>query len=108
MERNSTQQEILLMTGSGFFQQQCFERNEQDSNKNLSQEEKMEEACWNGLLQEMLPDVINKDADGKALMLWQVRPCRSFLEIELCETPAASDNYYSIDPYTFLREAFNN
>ena len=43
MDNNSTQQEILLMTGSSFFQQQCFEKNEQDSNKNLSQPEKMEE-----------------------------------------------------------------
>lgn len=96
------------MTGSGFFQQQCFERNEQDSNKKLSQEEKMEEACWNGMLHELLPDVINKDADGKALMLWQVTPHKAFLGIELCETPSATDMYYSIDPYAFLQESFEN
>ena len=108
MERNSTQQEILLMTGSGFFQQQCFERNEQDSNKNLSQEEKMEEACWNGMLQDLLPGVINKDAAGKALMLWQVVTHNSFLEIELCETPSENDLYYSIDPYAFMQKGFNN
>jgi hypothetical protein len=108
MEKNFTQQEILLMTGSTFFQQQCFEKTEQDSNKNLSQQEKMVEACWNGILHELLPDIINKDADGKALMLWQITPHRSFLEIELCEKPAASDRYYSIDPYVFLQESFDN
>lgn len=68
----------------------------------------MEEACWNGMLHELLPDVINKDADGKALMLWQVTPHNAFLEIELCETPSASDMYYSIDPYAFMQESFDN
>ena len=101
MERNSTQQEILLMTGSGFFQQQCFERNEQDSNKNLSQEEKMEEACWNGMLPELLPEVYLQDEDHK-MFLWQIKECKSFIEIGLGETPDSVEARFSIDPYSFL------
>ena len=108
MERNTTQQEILLMTGSTFFQQQCYEKNEQDSNKYVSQIEKLEEACWNGMLYELLPGVIEKSAEGKALLLWQVRHGNSFLEIDLCETPSQADSYYSIDPYTFLQAGYDN
>ncbi|MEP6846349.1 MAG: hypothetical protein ABI861_10115 [Panacibacter sp.] len=108
METNTTQQEILLMTGSSFFQQQCFEKNEQDSNKNLSQKEKIEEACWNGMLNELLPGIIEKSVTGKTLLLWQIKHGKSFLEIELCESPVETDNFYSIDPYIFLNEGLDN
>jgi hypothetical protein len=110
MERNTTQQEILLMTGSAFFQQQCYEKNEQDrdSNKNMSQGEKLEEACWNGILQELLPGLIAKSPEGKALLLWEIRHGNSFLELDLCEAPAKPDYYYSIDPYMFLKSGFAN
>lgn len=108
MEKNAAQQEILLMTGSAFFQQQCYEKNEQDSNKNISQIEKLEEACWNGLLGELLPGLIERSSEGKALLLWEIRHGNSFLELDLCETPAKPDYYYSIDPYMFLNEGNNN
>ena len=105
MERNTTQQEILLMTGSAFFQQQCYEKNEQDkdSNKNMSQREKLEEACWNGLLPEILPEIFAEtNAQKKKLYLWQVKEGASFLELELGEYPEEKDSYFSIDPYSFL------
>jgi len=108
MGTSSTQQEILLMTGSTFFQQQCFEKNERDSDKNFTQREYMEEACWNGLLNEFLPDVINKDADGKSLLLREIKQCDAFLEIDLCDSPEETDDYYSIDPYVFLHEGSLN
>jgi len=108
MERSTTQQEILLITGSAFFQQQCYEKNEQDSSRNMSQQEKLEEACWNGMLQELLPGLIAKSPEGKALLLWEIRHGNSFLELDLCETPAKPDYYYSVDPYMFLRSGFDN
>lgn len=108
MERNTTQQEILLMTGASYFQHQYSEKDQPGNNANLSQPEKLEEACWNGLLNELLPGVIEKSASGKALLLWQVKHGKSFLEIELCEAPEAMDLYYSIDPYAFLQAGFDN
>lgn len=108
MKKKFTQQEILLVTGSSFFQQQCFEKNEQDNKRNLSQEEKIEEACWNGMLQELLPDVVCKTTDGKELRISQTTLHESFLGIELCEEPSATDMYYSIDPYVFTRKRIEN
>lgn len=108
MKKKFTQQEILLITGSSFFQQQCFEKNEQDNNRNLSQEEKIEEACWNGMLPELLPDIVRKNIDGKELRLWQTILHESFLGIQLCEVPSATDMYYSIDPYLFTKEKIAN
>ena len=108
MERISTQQEILLATGSAFFEQQCFERSESNSNKTLSQKEQMEEACWNGLLPDLLPGIVEKNADGKYLLLWNIAHHNAFMEIDLCDEPTANDGYYSINPYVFLQHSFEN
>ncbi|CAN5479933.1 hypothetical protein BH10BAC2_BH10BAC2_22940 [soil metagenome] len=108
MEKNTTQQEILLIKGATFFRHQWCEKIEPDNNKHLSAAEKLEEACWNGMLPELLPGLIEKSAEGKSLLLWQMRQGKSFLEIELCQIPASIDYYYSIDPYTFLQAGFDN
>lgn len=108
MERNTTQQEILLITGATFFQNQLCEKTEQDSRKNMSQPEKLEEACWNGLLNELLPGIIVRSATGKALLLSHIRHCKAFLEIDLCDVPVEQEYYYSIDPYVFLQAGFEN
>ena len=101
METRSTQQEILLMTGSKFSEREWAEKISEDKNK-LSPTEKLEDACWNGLLSEMLPEIVQKTTDGKNLFLWHIRSCRSFLEIELGEDALVIEREFSIDPYFFV------
>jgi hypothetical protein len=101
MKTNSTQQEILLMTGSRFSARELAGKNEADKNT-LSAAEQLEDACWNGLLDEMLPEIVQKTEEGKELFLWHIRHCRSFLEIELSESPSVIDREFSIDPYFFI------
>ena len=106
MKTHSTQQEILLMTGSKFAAREWAEKTsdpdgERENNK-LSPTEKLEEACWNGLLDEMLPEVVEKTGEGKKLFLWHVRQCRSFLGIDLSESSPLIERDCSIDPYYFL------
>ncbi|HXL55851.1 MAG TPA: hypothetical protein VN958_06330 [Chitinophagaceae bacterium] len=106
MKTKSTQQEILLMTNTSFSQRQLCEKDIPESNKYFSRTEQLEDACWNGLLDEMLPGIIEKSSSGKRLHLRQIRPAKSFLEIELCEYPLQIEQEFSIDPYTFLPIAF--
>lgn len=101
MKTRITNQEILLMTGTTLAQREWSEKNRQ-SNKSLSAEEQLKEACWNGLLDELLPGIIRKSTSGKKLLLWQIVQCSSFLEIDLCESPVATDKRLSINPYLFL------
>lgn len=101
MKTRSTQQEILLMTGTQFSEREWAEKIAEDKNK-FSASEKLEDACWNGLLDEMLPELIQKTEEGKKLFLWQIRHCRSFLEIELSEEPTVIEREFSIDPYFFV------
>ena len=101
MKTIATQQEILLMTGTKFAAKEWAEKNVEDKNK-LSGSEKLEDACWNGLLDEMLPEIVGKTIDGKKLFLWHIRHCQSFLEIELSDESPLIEREFSIDPYFFV------
>ena len=103
MKTNFAQQEILLMTGTSFSSRQWCEKNDQDNQNQLTEKEQLEEACWNGLLQEMLPEIYGKTCGDTKLYLWQIREAVSFIEIELGELPGEKEKYFSIDPYSFLQ-----
>lgn len=98
---NSVQQEILLMTNSSLSKRSLCERNNSESNRTFSNVERLENACWNGMLEEFLPGLIVK-AEGKTLLLWEIQNANSFLHIHLCDRPDYANNEFSIDPYTFL------
>ena len=101
METTSTQQEILLMTGTNFSSRQCYIKDEGDQT-NLTEKEQLEEACWNGMLKDMLPEIYEQPAGKGKLYLWQIREASSFLGLELGELPAEKDYHLSIDPYLFI------
>ena len=100
MAKNSTQQEILLITGTYFSSRQCYEK-EGDTGR-LSQKQQLEEACWNGMLGEMLPEICIKPTAAQKMVVWKIREAHSFLELDLGEFPANKDQQLSIDPYCFL------
>ncbi|HEY6975401.1 MAG TPA: hypothetical protein VH396_03870 [Chitinophagaceae bacterium] len=108
MKTTTTQQEILLMTNATFSQRQLCKRDVSEHDKYLSRTEQLEDACWNGLLDEMLPEIIEKSTTGKKLHLRQIKHARCFLEIELCEYPNTIEKESSIDPYVFLSTTLYN
>lgn len=99
MEANSTQQEILLLIGTKFSSRHYCEKDEKNK-LHLTQKEQLEEACWNGLLQYMLPELC--EATENKLYMWQVWETNSFIEIEMSEKPLEKEKHTSIDPYSFL------
>jgi hypothetical protein len=102
METNYTQQEILLMTGTSFTSGYLCQNDDLTNQDRLTEKQRLQEACWNGLLQMMLPEIILKAANGGLLYLWQIKEAASFLELDLSEVPRAVDRQFSIDPYSFL------
>lgn len=98
------QQEILLVTGTNFSSRQCWQK--LNENERIgSESDQLQDACWNGLLKEMLPEVVAKNRE---IYLWQIRENKSGIEIELGELPSEVDPYYSIDPYLFAEGQFMN
>ncbi len=102
MKTNSTQQqEILLLTGTSFSARE-WSYKDTDKKNSFTEREQLEEACYNGLLEEMLPEVFIKMPSEKTMYLWDIKQGNSFIELELGELPGDKENYFSIDPYSFL------
>ena len=78
METDILQQEILLLTGTTFSQRQLCENDAKDDSNHLSESEKLEEACWTGLLDELLPEIIT----NKKLYIWHIGDTEFSLQIE--------------------------
>ena len=102
------QQEILLITGTSFSSRQCLEKMDGDNQKYVSETEQLQEACWNGQLPEMLPEICKAFAGGPTLYLWEIKQNKSGLEIILSETPDQTESEFSIDPYLFLSAGLAN
>ena len=98
------QQEILLVTGTKFSSRQCWQKID-NNQRTDSEADQLQDACWNGLLKEMLPEICESDKD---IFLWQIRENKCGLEIELGELPSEVDSYYSIDPHIFLESQCMN
>ncbi len=107
MPTRSTQQEILIMTGTTFSSRQFIEKDSGSDNNNFSEREKLEEACWNGLLPELLPEICEENNDHN-IYLWQIKEANAFIELELSEFPEKLDFYFSIDPYVFMNDKIYN
>ncbi len=105
MKAISPHHEILLITNSSFgYKQWCKKEDETESS--LSTQENVEEACANGLINELLPEVFN--CNNHKMYLWQLQPGYSFLQLELGEFPLVFDKVYSVNPHNFLSVCMYN
>ena len=108
MTTNITQQEVLLMSKSSFASRQYCENDNAPGLSNEPQNDKLKEACWNGLVKELMPEIFYTDDKNAKLFLWQVREANHFFALEMSEYPLDVDKYLSIDPYRFMQvKGFN-
>ena len=108
MENNATQQEILLVTGTSFAARQACEKDDSGNAGPLTNNDRLQAACWNGLLPDMLPEILQKTENGQQLFLWQVYETTSFLELKLGNYEEDSEKELSIDPYLFMSTEIYN
>jgi hypothetical protein len=107
MDQKFTQQEVLLHTATGFAHRQWADKDANGS-ENLTAIQKLEKACWDGLVKELIPELnINLSSQIK-LWLWQVHETKSFLALDFYEYPGPKEKEYSIDPYIFLDKLRSN
>lgn len=105
--KKTAQQEILLMTNSSLSKRNLCEKNSSEAKRVFSNVERLEQACWNGLLENFLPGLLMK-AEGRTLFLWEIENAISFLHINLCNQPCFLNRERSVDPYIFLNHLFYN
>lgn len=98
METKSTQQEILLFTNTTFSSRPWMDKGM--TANNLTPVERLEEACWNGLVTQILPEICVTPEDV-TLTLWEINVANSFLDLKFSEFPDYVEKESSIDPYVF-------
>jgi hypothetical protein len=108
MNMLTIQQEILLFTNNSFSQKQWCEKRMTEGSKQLSQMEQLKAVCWNGLLGELLPEIVEQPGYGNKLFLWEIRQGEASLHIQLSESAVHLDLQYSIDPYLFMTDQLLN
>jgi hypothetical protein len=102
MKKKYVQVDVLLMTDTTFVGRNWIFKDDNPARFDLSKIERLQEACWNGLLKTMLPEVWVEPPNGGILYLWDIREAQSFLELGLSEIPLPVDRQLSITPHSFL------
>jgi hypothetical protein len=90
MAKNYVQVEVLLVTGTTFLAGNLIKKDHSDASRPASDIEQLQEACWNGLLETMLPEVWIKPPNDGILYLWDIKEARHFLELVLSEVHCRS------------------
>ena len=91
--------EILLFTSTTFSKRELCEKNTSDSNPNLAPKEQLEAACWNGMLDELLPEILHDRSFSEKIFLWQIEMQTSYLRLGMAPCPFVLENQFTVDPY---------
>jgi hypothetical protein len=96
-------QEVFVSTTTTLAKKVLHEVDE--NNKNASSVEKFEEACWNGLLNEMFSELIpTSSTEHPKIFIWGISIGKSYLLVDLADVPGTTESVLSIDPHLFLPE----
>lgn len=104
---NHHQTEILLMLNTGFISADRLRKNDPETNKLLSEREKLKDECWNGLLPEILPECF-WETGYRPGMLREVNDANTFLDLVFFEKPLRFDKEFSVNPYIFMEVLTKN
>ena len=102
MKTLSINHEILLFTATTFSKRELCEIDEDRTNKNFTPTEKLEAACWNHLLDELLPEIMPEPYFNSKLFLTEVTTRKSCLKIIMGVQPSILHGQFTLDPYVFL------
>ena len=74
------------------------------NNKKSYPAEEFEKAFWNGMLNEMLPELMLPEQGRNAeISIWQISAGESSLLIDMAGSPDIVPDSHSISPYLFLQ-----
>lgn len=100
MKEKYIQQEIIFFINNKFSQNLLCEKKENKDKPPASAKEQMLDACWNGLIGQLLPE-INITIDNKPLTIWEVQEAENSFVLQL-GTLTVVDPQDAINPYRFL------
>ncbi len=104
MNKTATQQEIILLTNSQFAKKE-FQKNYGE--KESLQKHQLEEACWDGLLINLLPELLKLNRHSN-INLWNINVANNFLDLQFSKSPKKMDEALCLNPYIFLQHQGEN
>lgn len=108
MKNFTTNQEILLLSNSRFFQRDWCALNSNKKDKQLSQKEQLIQLCWNGMLKEIIPEILENESGEKQLTLWEINESGNMLDLRFGDIDVEMNDEWSINPYVYLTFAIAN
>ena len=99
MKQETINHEVLLFTNTRFSKKEFCERNGDRADNSVSGQ--LQNACWNGLVFEILPDII-KSTPQKPSYTWEVIAAENFIEVKIGSAPYSPESATAINPYWFL------
>lgn len=108
MKKLNTNLEILLMSDSGFFKNDWCELKSTKNDKKLTEKEKLITLCWNGMLKEMIPEILQTEPGTKPLTLWEINESGTMLDLRFGDFDVELNDEWSINPYVYLTFAVPN
>jgi|SRR5215467_13947072 len=97
-------QEILLVTGSKFFAKPFCKKDGREQPE-FSPMEELEKACWDGMLNDLLPELFENGSAHNNNYIWNTISGVNFLCVSMSRYPMPLEKATSIDPYFFLNES---
>jgi hypothetical protein len=108
MKNFTNNREILLLANSSFFQKDWCTLNNTNNQKKLSKKEQLAQLCWNGMLPELIPELLNYPPVGKPLTLWEINESGNMLDLRYGVINQELNDEWSINPYVYLTFAIPN
>ena len=101
MEEQHIHQEVFVSTTTTLVKKILNETSEKNRNTFFS--DKLEQSFWNGLLNEMFPELSPLTLlKPEKMFIWSIYTGKSYLVIDRADIPNAIDLCLSIDPHLFL------
>lgn len=95
MKPQRVHQEVLIFTNKTLSLDALCRKN--SSNKNNSAIEELEEALWDGLLNELVPEIM-PSTQNTMMVIWRVYVGEFYFLIDLADSPGIADPIFSINP----------
>jgi hypothetical protein len=99
MKLQHVHQEVLIFTNTALSQKALCKNN--NSNETNFAIEELEEAFWDGLLNELVPEIMPSTRNIK-MVIWAVYAGEFYLLIDLGDIPGIPESIFSIDPNVLL------
>lgn len=104
-----TAEEILLVSSTKFAKRDFASKDPgEETESGLGPIERLELACWQGLLDEFIQSSPVNQVNGDKLFMWKIHVTGAFVCVELGQVPQVLEKYYSLNPELCLLETNMN